>query len=172
MVPPSFSCGVVFDATIKHVGKSLNNTIRPGPKLQREVVDVLATRFRRVPVALTAGISEMFLHVGLQEKDRPYNRFFWRDFNTSREPDVYEFQRPLFGKTAPPFCSQYVLHTCVQAHTVEFPEAAECVDNSMYVDDVRLKRDNRVLNTCNANCLTCMLAVSYGRFQAKEVVFE
>ena len=62
---------VVFDAAMKHDGRSLNDSIRPGPKLQREIVDVL-TRFRRAPVALSADISEMFLQVGLQDKDRSY----------------------------------------------------------------------------------------------------
>ena len=126
---------VVFDAAMKHEGKSLNDAIRPGPKLQSEVVDVL-TRFRRAPVALTADISEMFLQVGLREQDRPYHRFLWRDFDTSKEPNVYEFSRLLFGNTASPFCSQYVLHTHAQAHKTEYPEAAESVDNSMYVDDL------------------------------------
>ena len=79
---------VVFDAVVKHNGKSLNDAIWPGPKLQRDLVDVL-TRFHRVPVALSADIYEMFLQVELQEKDRPYHRFLWRDFDTSREPDVY-----------------------------------------------------------------------------------
>ena len=84
---------VVFDAAMKHEGKSLNDAIRPGPKLQREVVDVL-TRFRRAPVALTADISEMFLQVGLREQDRPYHRFQWRDFDISKEPN--EFSRLSF----------------------------------------------------------------------------
>ena len=57
---------VVFDAAAKNNGKSLNDTISPGPKLQRELVDVL-TRFRRAPVVLSADISEMFLE--LQYKD-------------------------------------------------------------------------------------------------------
>ena len=100
---------VVFDAAMKYEEKSLNDSIRPGPKLQREVVDVL-TRFRRAPVALSAEISEMFLQVGLQDKDRPYHRFLWRDFDSSREPDVYEFQRLLFGNSASPFCAQYVIN--------------------------------------------------------------
>ena len=64
----------VFDAAMKHEGKSLNSAIRPGPKLQREIVDILI-RFRKAPVALTADISEMFLQVGLREQDRPYHRF-------------------------------------------------------------------------------------------------
>lgn len=101
---------VLFDAAAKHDGKSLNDAIWLGPKLQRDLVDVL-TRFCRAPVALSADISEMFLQVELQEKDRPYHRLLWRDLDTSREPDMYEFQRLLFGNTASPFCSQYVLQT-------------------------------------------------------------
>ena len=63
--------GVVFDTAAKHDGKSLNDTIWPGPKLQRELVDVL-TCFCRAPVALSADISEMFLQVELQDKHRPF----------------------------------------------------------------------------------------------------
>ena len=96
----------------------------------------MLTRFRRAPVALSADISEMFLQVELQEKDRPYHRFLWRDFDTSREPDVYEFQRLLFGNTALPFCSQYVLQTYAKTHALDFPQAASTVEDSMYVDDV------------------------------------
>ena len=126
---------IVLDAAVKHKGKSLNDTIRPGPKLQRELVDVL-TRFRRAPVALSGDLTEMFLQVELQEKDRPYHRFLWRNLDTSREPDVYEFQRLVFGNTASPFCSQHVLHAHAERHRADYPEAAETVDNAMYVDDV------------------------------------
>ena len=126
---------VVFDAAAKHNGKSLNDTIWPGAKLQRELVEVL-TRFRWAPVALSADISEIFLQVEVQDKDRPFHRFLWRDFNMSRDPDVYEFQRLLFGNTASPFCSQYVLQTHAKTHALEFPEAACTVEESMYVDDV------------------------------------
>ena len=126
---------VVFDAAMKQEGKSLNDAIRPGPKLQRELVDVL-TRFRRAPVALSGDISEMFLQVELQEKDRPYHRFLWRSMDTFREPEVYEFQRLLFGNTASPFLSQFVLRTHAQTHALEFPDAAASVENFMYVDDL------------------------------------
>ena len=44
---------IVFDAAAKLEGKSLNDAIHSGPKLQRELVDVL-TRFRRARVALSA----------------------------------------------------------------------------------------------------------------------
>jgi len=126
---------IVFDTSVKHDGKSFNTAIRPGPKLQEDLADVL-TCFRQVPVALSADISEMFLQVELQDKDRPYHRFLWRDFETSRDPDIYEFTRLLFGNTASPFCSQYVLRTHAKTHALDFPEAADTVNDSMYADDV------------------------------------
>ena len=122
-------------AAMKHEGKSLNSAIRPGPKLQREIVDILI-RFRKAPVALTADISEMFLQVGLREQDRQYHRFLWRNCDSTQAPKVYEFQRLLFGNAASPFCAQYTLHTHAQTHAQEYPAAAESVDNSMYVDDL------------------------------------
>ena len=78
----------------------------------------------------------MFLQVELHCKDRPFHRFLWRDFDTSRDPDVYEFQRLLFGNTALPFCSQYVLQTHAKTHALEFPEAASTLEELMYVDAV------------------------------------
>ena len=49
---------------------------------------------------------------------------------------MYEFQRILFGNTASPFCSQYVLQTHAKTHALDFPRAASTVEDSMYVDDV------------------------------------
>jgi len=126
---------IVFDAAAKDEGKCLNDAILPGPKLQQELTNVLL-RFRRAPVALSGDISEMFLQVGLSENDRRYHRFLWRNFDISREPDVYEFQRLVFGNTASPFCSQYVIQQHAELHATDYPEAANSVRNSMYVDDV------------------------------------
>ena len=72
------------------------------------------------------------LQVELQDKDQPFHRFLWRDLDTSREPDMYEFQRLLFGNTASPFCSQYFLQNHAKTDALEFPEAARTVDESMY----------------------------------------
>lgn len=126
---------IVFDAAAKLNGKSLNDAVLSGPKLQRELVDVLI-RFRRAPVAISADISQMFLQVGLLENDRPYHRFLWRELEQTKQPDVYEFLRLPFGNTASPFCAQHVLHYHAESQKDLSPEAAETVDNAMYVDDV------------------------------------
>ena len=126
---------IVFNAAAKHDGKSLNHAVLPGPKLQRELVDVLC-RFRRAPVALSADISQMFLQVGLRQQDRAYHRFLWRNLNDKKEPKVYEFLRLPFGNASSPFCALYVLQTHAKAVSEEKPKASETIDNSMYTDDV------------------------------------
>ena len=54
---------VVFDASAKFNGPSLNDVICQGPKLQRDIIDVLL-RFPRFPVALVCDIAEMYLELG------------------------------------------------------------------------------------------------------------
>ena len=131
---------IVFDAAGKDRGKSLNDAIRPGPKLQKDLLNVLL-RFRRSPVALSGDISEMFLQVGLLKDDRIYHRFLWRNLDSSREPYVYEFQRLVFGNTASPFIAQFVLQKHAKDNADDYCEAAGTVSDSMYVDDVLDSRE-------------------------------
>lgn len=65
---------VVFDASAKYGGVSLNDMIYQGPKLQRELFDVLLC-FRRYPVALVCDIAEMYLRIKLCPGDRSCHRF-------------------------------------------------------------------------------------------------
>ena len=60
----------------------------------------------------------------------------WRNFESARDPDVFELNQLLFGNTVPPFCAQFILQTHAQEHSVKYPSAAETVDNSTYVDDI------------------------------------
>lgn len=131
---------IVFDAAAKDRGKSLNDAIRAGPKLQQDLLNVLL-RFRRSPVALSGDISEMFLQVGLLKDDRIYHRFLWHNLDSSREPYVYEFQRLMLGNTASPFIAQFVLQKHSKDNAEDYREAAGTVSDSMYVDDVLDSRE-------------------------------
>ena len=64
--------------------------IYQGPKLQRELFDVLL-HFRRYPVAIACNISEMYLRIKLCSQDKSSHRFLWRDLDVSKPPSVYEF---------------------------------------------------------------------------------
>ena len=125
---------IVFDASAKFEGVSLNDAIYQGPKLQRELTDVLL-RFRRHPVALMCDIAEMYLRIEVAPKDRPYQRFLWRTLNQERAPDEYEFNRVVFGVNSSPFQPQFVAQTHAEKHKDEFPMAAETVLKSTYMDD-------------------------------------
>ena len=125
---------VVFDAAATTGGVSLNNFIHSGPKLQRELFDVLV-RFRREPIAVACDISEMYLQVKLAVQDRPYHRFLWRDLDPSIDPKIYEFQRVVFGVNASPFMAQYVTQEHARRHATMLPLAAETVLDSTYMDD-------------------------------------
>ena len=63
----------VFDCSAKTDDVSLN-AIFAGPKLQKDLFDVLI-RFRRNPIALACDIKEMYLQVEIEERVRLYFRF-------------------------------------------------------------------------------------------------
>ena len=125
---------IVFDCSAKHDGISLNDAINVGPKLQNELFDVLV-RFRQNPIGLACDIKEMYLQVEIEEKDRPYFRILWRDFENSREPDEYEFTKVVFGKNSAQMEAQYVAQQNARRHQDRFPLAATTVLRSTYMDD-------------------------------------
>ena len=125
---------IVFDCSAKCEGVSLNDMIHTGPKLQKDLFDVLI-RFRRNPVALACDIREMYLQIATDEKDRSYFRMFWRNVDTESEPTVYEFSRVVFGKNSAPMESQYVAQENARRYQHLYPLAAETVLESTYMDD-------------------------------------
>ena len=125
---------IVFDASAKFGGISLNDVIYQGPKLQRDLNDVLL-RFRRHPVALICDIAEMYLRIEVAPKDRSCQRFLWRSLDQQREPEEYEFNRVVFGINSSPFQAQFVSQTHAKKHKDDLPLAAEAVSKSTYMDD-------------------------------------
>ena len=125
---------IVFDASAAVDGVSLNSRLHAGPKLQRDLVEVL-TRFRKKPVAAVCDISEMYLQISLEPDQRRYHRFLWRDLDNDRPPDVYEFQRVVFGVNASPFLAQYVTQQHARTNADTLPLAADAVLLSTYMDD-------------------------------------
>ena len=125
---------IVFDASAKYEGTSLNDMIYSGPKLQRELFDVLL-RFRCHPTALVCDIAEMYLRIQIPEADRAYHRFLWRGCDQSREPEEYEFSRVVFGITSSPFQAQFVIQKHAQLHRSEYPMTSETALKSTYMDD-------------------------------------
>ena len=106
---------IVFDCSNKFNGISLNDVIYAGPKRQRELFHVLV-RFRLNPVAVACDVNEMYLQVETEESYRSFFRILWRDLDESREPDVYEFNRVVFGKNSAPMEWQFVAQENARRH--------------------------------------------------------
>jgi hypothetical protein len=126
---------IVYDAAAEYAGKSLNEQMLTGPKLQKDIVEIMM-RFREKPIALVGDIKEMFNQVVLAPADRRYHRLLWRDLDTLRPIETYEAVRLVFGDRASPFLAQYVLQQQARDAQTTFPLASDVVLNSIYMDDV------------------------------------
>ena len=125
---------VVFDASVKINGVSLNDAIYQGPKLQRDLFDVLS-RFRRLPVALIFDIAEMYLRIGMAPSSRQLHRFLWRDQDQSKPPEEYQFNSLVFGVNSCPYQAQFVSQKHAAENNKQYPKAAETILGSTYMDD-------------------------------------
>lgn len=108
---------IVFDDSAPFEDKSLNTEALPGPKLQSNIFDILV-KFRKGTVALAGDISQMYHQLVLPEEDRSLHRFLWRDLDLSKQPEVYEFLRFVFGGCYGPFCAQYTWQRHAQVNSI------------------------------------------------------
>ena len=88
---------IVFDASAKNDGPSLNECFYKGPQLTSLVFGILI-RFRSFTIALTSVIEKAFLQISINENDRDYLRFLWFDDVFSDSPKVIRnrFARVIF----------------------------------------------------------------------------
>ena len=112
----------------------MNDVIYQEPKLQNELFDALL-HFRQYPVALACHITEMYLRIEMNPKDRPCHRFLWRHMNCEQEPFEYEFNRLVFGVNSSLFLAQFVSQYHAKLYQPSYPRAANVILNSTYMDD-------------------------------------
>jgi hypothetical protein len=89
---------IVYDASAKSEGPSLNDCLYSGPSLAENIVDILL-RFRCHPTALVGDIEKAFLMIAIAKEDRDVLRFLWVDDITKDNPKImiYRFTRVVFG---------------------------------------------------------------------------
>ena len=89
---------VVFDASSKIKGSSLNDTLYKGPCLTPLLFDVLL-RFRFNPIGIIADIEKAYLQISVADCHRDFLRFLWFDEIFKDFPEVTKdrFCRVIFG---------------------------------------------------------------------------
>ena len=89
---------IVYDASARSTGPSLNDCLYMGPSIGQSIFDILL-RFRVHQVALAGDIEKTFLMVGVDEKDHDVLRFLWTSELDSDvlKPLILRFTCVVFG---------------------------------------------------------------------------
>ncbi|XP_068726524.1 uncharacterized protein [Montipora capricornis] len=124
---------VVYDASSKVFGPSLNDCLHIGPSLNPLLFDILL-RFRIHEVALTADIEKAFLNIEIDPEHRDFVRFLWVEDPNKESPEVMVL-RVVFGVNS----SLFILNATIRHHLntclpVDSALARELL-KSLYVDD-------------------------------------
>ena len=113
---------------------SLNDILLAGPKTQADILDLLiALRFWNV--LIKSDLTKMFHQVVVRLADRDYLRFLWRS-NDDESVKIYRWRRIPFGLSQSPFLAIATVLYHASSHAMEFPEVAEALTKSLYVDDL------------------------------------
>ena len=126
---------IVYDASAKSTGPSLNECLYAGPSLISDISDVLQC-FRYHRIALSADIKKAFLMVGVAEPDRDVLRFLWVDDSTSEAPKIVvkRFSRVIFGVTSSPF----LLNGTIRHHVTNYDMANNFIQSAAVIVDAYL----------------------------------
>ena len=128
---------VVYDASARSGGPSLNDCLHTGPKFNQRILEILL-RFRSYPVAFIADIEKAFLMISVNPKDRDVLRFLWVKDPFSKDPEtvVLRFTRVIFGMSASPFLLNATIKHHIDGYAARQPEVVRLLEQSIYVDDV------------------------------------
>lgn len=136
---------VVYDASAKRNGPSLNDCLYSGPPLTPLIFDVL-TRFRAHKVAVTADIEKAFLNVAVAPEHRDFLRFLWVDdiHNDNPQLVIRRFTRVVFGVNSSPFLLNGTIRHHMNSYRTVDSQFVEEVLRSLYVDDLASSKPDSV----------------------------
>lgn len=129
---------VVFDASAKNQGVSLNDHLLQGPDQLNKLTGVLS-RFRKEPIAIMCDIEQMFHSFKVDRQDRDYLRFLWFTDDSLSTVKEYRMTVHLFGATSSPGCATFGLRqAATDHHNPNDPtskRASQFICHDFYVDD-------------------------------------
>ena len=126
---------LVYDASAKFHGTSLNDNLIPGPDMTNQLRSVLL-RFREKPIAFGADIQSMFSNFKVPSHQHDLLRYFWyKDNDASNAIVPYRSTSHIFGCTSSPSVANYGLKYCAAQLPENESDAKSYIFNSFYVDD-------------------------------------
>lgn len=126
---------VVFDASSKTSnGKSLNDVMYTGPRLQQDLLDILL-RWRKHQIVLTADIEKMYRQIKISTDDQSYHRIMWR-FSKSEPIQEYQLTTVTYGTASAPYLAIKTLQQLAEDEKAKYPAASKIAKRDFYVDDL------------------------------------
>ena len=134
---------IVYDASARSSGPSLNDCLHVGPKLNQKILDILL-RFRVHRIAVIADIEKAFLMVSMARRDRDVLRFLWVRDACEEEQELIElrFTRVVFGVSSSPFLLNATIRHHLGKYETTHPHFVEKLRRSLYVDDLASGADD------------------------------
>lgn len=125
---------VVFNSSAKTINnKSLNEFLFSGPKLQKNLFDIIVN-FRIHPIVFTSDISKMYRQILILPEERKYQHILFEDQN--KNLSEYELNTISYGTTSAPYLALRTLQQLAEDEGEQFPIAKNILLNYTFVDDI------------------------------------
>ena len=122
---------IVFNASLKYKGISLNDNLLQGPDLTNSLFGVLQ-RFKEDSVSVTGDIEKMFYQVRVLKSHSNLVRLFW--FDHTGKVSEYRIKVHVFGVKSSPSVANFALkRTATESESTV--ETKNSILNNFYVDD-------------------------------------
>ncbi|XP_071056032.1 uncharacterized protein [Onthophagus taurus] len=126
---------VVFDASaLSSNGKSLNDVLLIGPKLQQSIVNILIN-FRFFKYAFTCDIQQMYRQILISPSDRTFQNILWR-FSPEEPVQSYQLNTVTYGVSSAPFLALRTILELANVYSNDYPKASHVLKHNVYVDDI------------------------------------
>lgn len=125
---------VVYDATAKAEGLSLNDVLMIGSNSQSDLFSIVL-RFRTHNVVFSVDASKMYRQILVDPSQTRYQRIFWRG-SPSEALKVLELLTVTYGTSSASFLAVRSLIQLARDEMANYPEAAKVILCDTYMDDI------------------------------------
>ncbi|GFV37144.1 uncharacterized protein TNCV_1720661 [Trichonephila clavipes] len=139
---------VVFDASCKTTnGTSLNSLLGVGPKLQRDIFEILLN-FRIPRIVFTADIEKMYRQILVADEDQKYQQILWRN-NSSENIRTYKLKTVTYGLASASFLATRCIKQ-IALDDKDNPNLSRVLQEDIYMDDLLSGADtpNNAISIC------------------------
>ncbi|GFY34350.1 integrase catalytic domain-containing protein [Trichonephila clavipes] len=141
---------VVFDACVcckTTNGASLNSLLEVGPKLQRDIFEILLN-FRIPRIVFTADIEKMYHQILVADEDQKYQQILWRN-NSNENIRTYKLKTVTYGLASASFLATRCIKQ-IALDDKDNPNLSRVLQEDIYMYDLLSGADtpNNAISIC------------------------